>query len=77
VNNETSGGAPLRLTFSGDVGRPGLPIIRDPEIMPPADYLIMESTYGDRLHSTHDPSAELAEVIAHHHSAGRALLNRR
>jgi metallo-beta-lactamase family protein len=40
----------VRLCFSGDVGRPGLPIIRDPDTMPPADYLIMESTYGDRLH---------------------------
>ena len=41
---------PVRLAFSGDVGRPNLPIIRDPEPMPPADYLIMESTYGGRLH---------------------------
>jgi metallo-beta-lactamase family protein len=40
----------VRLAFSGDVGRPGLPIIRDPETLPPADYLIMESTYGGRLH---------------------------
>ena len=50
VLHDTSGGAPLRLTFSGDVGGPNLPIIRDPETMPPADYLIMESTYGGRLH---------------------------
>lgn len=41
---------PLRLLFSGDVGRPGLPILRDPELAPPADYLIVESTYGNRLH---------------------------
>ncbi len=39
-----------RLAYSGDVGRPNLPIIRDPEPLPPVDYLIMESTYGDRLH---------------------------
>src|SRR5260370_35147952 len=39
-----------RLIFSGDVGRVSLPISRDPEIMPEADFLIMESTYGDRLH---------------------------
>jgi len=39
-----------RLAFSGDVGRPGLPIIRDPEPLPPVDYLIMESTYGSRKH---------------------------
>ena len=40
----------LRLAFSGDVGRPGLPIIRDPEPLPPVDFLIMESTYGSRKH---------------------------
>jgi metallo-beta-lactamase family protein len=39
-----------KLAFSGDVGRPGLPIIRDPEALPPVDYLIMESTYGGRTH---------------------------
>jgi metallo-beta-lactamase family protein len=43
-------GSNVRLCFSGDVGRSNLPIIRDPEEMPPADYLIMESTYGGRLH---------------------------
>ena len=50
VLHDTTGRAPMRLAFSGDVGRPNLPIIRDPEVMPPADYLIMESTYGARLH---------------------------
>ncbi|HEY3823494.1 MAG TPA: MBL fold metallo-hydrolase [Bryobacteraceae bacterium] len=40
----------VRLAYSGDVGRPGLPIIRDPESLPPVDYLIMESTYGGRRH---------------------------
>jgi metallo-beta-lactamase family protein len=54
VLDDRSGPAPIRLTFSGDVGRPGLPIIRDPERMPPADYLIMESTYGSRLHKNVD-----------------------
>jgi metallo-beta-lactamase family protein len=39
-----------RLLFSGDIGRKRLPIIRDPEPPPPADILILESTYGDRLH---------------------------
>lgn len=43
-------GSKVRLAFSGDVGRANLPIIRDPQEMPPVDYLIMESTYGDRLH---------------------------
>ncbi len=40
----------INLVFSGDVGRKGLPITMDPESLPKADYLIMESTYGDRLH---------------------------
>jgi metallo-beta-lactamase family protein len=43
-------GKRVRLTFSGDVGRKDLPILRDPEPMPETDYLIMESTYGNRLH---------------------------
>ena len=38
------------LAFSGDVGRKYLPITKDPEPLPPCDYLIVESTYGDRLH---------------------------
>ena len=54
----------VRLAFSGDVGRVGLPIITDPEPLPPADYLIMESTYGDRLHQETGPAKDkLAAVI--------------
>jgi metallo-beta-lactamase family protein len=68
VLHETSASAPasapLRLTYSGDVGRPNLPIIRDPEKMPPADYLIMESTYGGRLHKgVEHVINKLADVI--------------
>ncbi len=44
-------GKTQRLVFSGDVGRKSLPILRDPSLMPECDYLIMESTYGNRLHS--------------------------
>jgi metallo-beta-lactamase family protein len=52
------------LGFSGDVGRKGLPIIRDPESLPPSDYLIMESTYGDRLHAPDLPVRQkLADTI--------------
>jgi metallo-beta-lactamase family protein len=51
VLHQRSGQGEVRLVFSGDVGRPGLPIIRDPQPMPPqVDYLIVESTYGGRLH---------------------------
>ena len=54
-------GQKVRLLFSGDVGRKNLPIIRDPDPAPAADYLIMESTYGDRLHA---PIAGVKEKIA-------------
>ena len=50
----------VRLGFSGDVGRAGLPILRDPVSPGPVDYLIMESTYGDRLHK---PIAEAAGAL--------------
>lgn len=49
---ERSGGKPMRIGFSGDIGRSTLPIIRDPEAMPAVDVLICESTYGDREHDT-------------------------
>lgn len=63
-------GRRLRLGFSGDVGRVLLPIIKDPEPLPPVDYLIMESTYGDRLHKDlGDVSAKLADAI--NRAAGR------
>jgi metallo-beta-lactamase family protein len=54
----------LRLAFSGDVGRPGLPIVQDPEPMPKVDYLVMESTYGDRLHKDiGEVAGKLADII--------------
>lgn len=40
----------IRLVFSGDLGRPNIPILRDPTVMDEADILIMESTYGGRMH---------------------------
>ncbi len=54
-----------RLCFSGDVGRHGLPILHDPETPPPdVDYLIMESTYGDRFHAPMQNAADkLADVV--------------
>ncbi len=53
-----------RLTFTGDVGRPGLPILRDPEPVPPCDLLISESTYGGHTHEPVDETADrLGEVV--------------
>jgi metallo-beta-lactamase family protein len=46
----TEGDKIIRLSFTGDIGRPNRPILRDPIPMPEADYIICESTYGDREH---------------------------
>lgn len=53
-----------KLVFSGDVGNLNQPLIRDPQYLDSADYVIMESTYGDRSHETPpDYAAALADVI--------------
>ena len=60
----TEKGKTVRLLFSGDVGRKSLPIIKDPDQAPAADYLIMESTYGDRLHApVKDVKAKVAALV--------------
>ncbi|MDQ2720164.1 MAG: MBL fold metallo-hydrolase [Bacteroidota bacterium] len=46
----TENGKQTRLTFSGDVGRYGDIILKSPDVFPQADYIIMESTYGNKLH---------------------------
>ncbi len=48
------------IVFSGDLGRYGDPIMPDPEAVPEADVLVMESTYGNRLHSDGDTAEQLA-----------------
>ncbi len=54
----------LRLCFTGDLGRRGLPILRDPQPIPPADILISECTYGNRLHANIDSvEDDLATVV--------------
>jgi metallo-beta-lactamase family protein len=64
VLHEHRNGRRVRLAYSGDVGRPGLPIIRDPETLPAAEYLILESTYGGRLHkSAGHVINKLADVV--------------
>lgn len=52
-----------RIVFSGDIGRYGDATMVDPEPVPAADYLIVESTYGDRRHDRTSPQAALEEVI--------------
>jgi metallo-beta-lactamase family protein len=54
----------LAVAFSGDIGRYGDPLMPDPVTPPHADYLLMESTYGDRVHAAIDPEDALAEAIS-------------
>jgi metallo-beta-lactamase family protein len=54
-------GRRTRVLFSGDLGRPAVPILNPPDAAPPADYLIVESTYGDRIHK---PISAVAEKLA-------------
>jgi metallo-beta-lactamase family protein len=57
-------GEKKRICFSGDIGRNNYPLLTDPQEVPDVDYLICESTYGNRLHeSTDSPSEALADVI--------------
>jgi len=58
------GGKKTRVWFSGDIGRRDLPLLRDPVLPEGADYLIMETTYGDKVHLPPDQAyAELLVVV--------------
>ena len=61
VEVDAGGDAPLRIGFSGDLGRYDAPILADPTGVAQADYLVVESTYGGRKHS---PAAETIEALA-------------
>ena len=56
-------GRPFKVLFSGDIGRYDEPILNDPSPIEEADYLLVESTYGDREHDHHNPKDKLAEII--------------
>lgn len=51
------------VAFSGDVGRPDAPVMKAPEPLDKADFLVVESTYGNRLHDQTNPKESLKEVI--------------
>lgn len=64
-----------KLVFSGDLGRPNQLIIRDPEVVNDADFLFMESTYGNRNHKDESSSREeLAEAIKYSYSKGQKVI---
>lgn len=68
-------GAKRRLVFSGDIGRWGLPIIRDPVMPTGADRVIMESTYGNRSHAApEDARGRLATIVSETAARGGRVL---
>ena len=59
-----AGGGRQRVIFSGDIGRWDTPILNDPTVFDEADFVVMESTYGDRLHGDCEAIAkQLAEIV--------------
>jgi len=63
-----------RILMSGDLGRYDTPIIKDPTTVEYADYLVVESTYGDRLHSQEDTVGRLEEIINDAFQVGGTIL---
>ena len=63
IDHALADGQGRRILFSGDLGHYDQPIIRDPAPPPGCDYLLVESTYGDRLHDPEDPKVALARII--------------
>jgi len=69
------GGSKRTLVFSGDIGRWDRPILSDPTLFSHADYIVMESTYGDRLHNgERDVEEMLADVINRTQRAGGNII---
>jgi metallo-beta-lactamase family protein len=70
----TEGGKKTLVVFSGDVGRYDQPILKDPESPTHADFLLCESTYGDREHPSGSIEDELAEIINRTAKRGGAVV---
>lgn len=66
----------VRLMFSGDIGRAGLPLLRPPVMPFDIDYLIMECTYGNRSHDTTDQAYDILQDVAQRtiHRGGKVII---
>jgi len=71
---QVEGAEPRSVLFSGDLGKYDQPIIRDPERPPACDYLVVESTYGNRLHDVERPKDALERIIKDAAAHGSAVL---
>ncbi len=63
LENARPDGSNVRFLFSGDLGHYDQPIVKDPATPPNCDYLMCESTYGDRLHGDVDSATQMAQII--------------
>jgi len=70
----SQGGEKRTIIFSGDVGRWDRPILRDPKVFSKTDYILVESTYGDKVHTPADISDSLAEIVNSTHKAGGNII---
>jgi metallo-beta-lactamase family protein len=66
----TEGGRTYKLGLSGDIGRPGMPLIHDPNILRDLDILIMETTYGNRMHEKYEDIEETVAQLVRSTAAG-------
>lgn len=62
------------MLFSGDLGRPGDPVMLDPAVVRSADFLVVESTYGNRVHGPEDPEDVLADIVVRTARRGGVIL---
>lgn len=64
MDNARPDGSSVKFLFSGDLGHYDQPIVKDPAPPPDCDYLMCESTYGDRLHGETDSETQMARIIS-------------
>jgi metallo-beta-lactamase family protein len=75
IKVDVSQGAEKRtIVFSGDVGRWDRPILRDPSVFSKTDYMLVEATYGDRIHESENISDRLAEIVNATYRAGGNII---